>query len=263
MPVAEQKKISPKDLFDRIMLFFIKNPFRVLVMTVAVFICIACAVVGFRSSFTSSKDAAKQQTSDVFYQKVYDFSEAEHHVSSDITIYLDSLKEIQNLEVLHVVLHNYQSAKALHETTGILSNIPFITAEGDAWYRFTGQGVFTVDLSTCVTTVDEQRGSVLIQVASPSMRSHVTLKKKEEGEKGLGEKLYFSAGGILSQSSLEGGDDVKIMSAIAQRQMTDEARSNAQFYSLARESAKTTIVQLVRELNPHLPNLTVTVEFID
>ena len=53
------------------------------------------------------------------------------------------------------------------------------------------------------------------------------------------------------------------MTQKAQQNMTAKARSNPEYYAQAKTSAEKTITQLIKNLNPDLPDLTVEVEFTD
>ena len=131
-----------------------------------------------------------------------------------------------------------------------------LIGDAEAWIRFDGIGIFTVSLQNADFILDEQRKSVLVRVPSPVME-RVLIQQDED------DVLYTSDAGLFNNASDTGQQLVLSLTQKAQQDMTAKARSNPEYYAQAKASAEKTITQLIKNLNPDLPDLIVEVEFID
>lgn len=266
MPVAERNKLEPKgpepdseETKDHILLQFL-NPsvLRYLICFVGLILLAFCTfILGIQGTYHSAKDAAKQKTAENYYNAALELSESAHHLSNDITIRIQGITEIRNLEVLNVFLTDYQIWPEQEASGGILDAVtdPLI-GDAEAWIRFNGIGTFTIDLQNTDFILDEQRKSVLVRVPSPVME-RVLIQQDED------DVLYTSDAGLFNNASDTGQQLVLSLTQKAQQDMTAKARSNPEYYAQAKASAEKTITQLIKNLNPDLPDLTVEVEFID
>lgn len=266
MPVAERNKLEPKgpepdseETKDHILLQFL-NPsvLRYLICFLGLILLAFCTfTLGIQGTYHSAKDTAKQETEESFYNAVFELSESAHHLSNDITIQIQGITEIRNLEVLNVFLTDYQIWPEQETSGGVLDIVvdPLI-GDAEAWIRFDGIGTFTVSLQNADFILDEQRKSVLVRVPSPVME-RVLIQQDED------DVLYTSDAGLFNNASDTGQQLVLSLTQKAQQDMTAKARSNPEYYAQAKASAEKTITQLIKNLNPDLPDLTVEVEFID
>jgi hypothetical protein len=266
MPVAERNKLEPKgpepdseEIKEHILLQFL-NPsvLRYLICFLGLILLAFCTfILGIQGTYHSAKDTAKQETEESFYNAVFELSESAHHLSNDITIQIQGITEIRNLEVLNVFLTDYQVWPEQETSGGVLDIVvdPLI-GDAEAWIRFDGIGIFTVSLQNADFILDEQRKSVLVRVPSPVME-RVLIQQDED------DVLYTSDAGLFNNASDTGQQLVLSLTQKAQQDMTAKARSNPEYYAQAKASAEKTITQLIKNLNPDLPDLTVEVEFID
>ena len=266
MPVAERNKLEPKgpepdseEIKEHILLQFL-NPsvLRYLICFLGLILLAFCTfILGIQGTYHSAKDTAKQETEESFYNAVFELSETAHHLSNDITIQIQGITEIRNLEVLNVFLTDYQVWPEQETSGGVLDIVvdPLI-GDAEAWIRFDGIGIFTVSLQNADFILDEQRKSVLVRVPSPVME-RVLIQQDED------DVLYTSDAGLFNNASDTGQQLVLSLTQKAQQDMTAKARSNPEYYAQAKASAEKTITQLIKNLNPDLPDLIVEVEFID
>lgn len=266
MPVAERNKLEPKgpepdseETKEHILLQFL-NPsaLRYLICFLGLILLAFCTfILGIQGTYHSAKNTAKQETEESFYNAVFELSESAHHLSNDITIQIQGITEIRNLEVLNVFLTDYQIWPEQETSGGVLDIVvdPLI-GDAEAWIRFDGIGTFTVSLQNADFILDEQRKSVLVRVPSPVME-RVLIQQDED------DVLYTSDAGLFNNASDTGQQLVLSLTQKAQQDMTAKARSNPEYYAQAKASADKTITQLIKNLNPDLPDLTVEVEFID
>lgn len=266
MPVAERNKLEPKgpepdseEIKEHILLQFL-NPsvLRYLICFLGLILLAFCTfILGIQGTYHSAKDTAKQETEESFYNAVFELSESAHHLSNDITIQIQGITEIRNLEVLNVFLTDYQVWPEQETSGGVLDIVvdPLI-GDAEAWIRFDGIGIFTVSLQNADFILDEQRKSVLVRVPSPVME-RVLIQPDED------DVLYTSDAGLFNNASDTGQQLVLSLTQKAQQDMTAKARSNPEYYAQAKASAEKTITHLIKNLNPDLPDLSVEVEFID
>lgn len=266
MPIAEKNELKlknpkpdPEKGQERFLLkFFNPSVLRYLIcFLVLMLLAFGTFVLGVQRTYHSAKDAAKQKTAENYYNAALELSESAHHLSNDITIQIQGITEIRNLEVLNVFLTDYQIWPEQETSGGVLDIVvdPLI-GDAEAWIRFDGIGIFTVSLQNADFILDEQRKSVLVRVPSPVME-RVLIQQDED------DVLYTSDAGLFNNASDTGQQLVLSLTQKAQQDMTAKARSNPEYYAQAKGSAEKTIIQLIKNLNPDLPDLTVEVEFID
>lgn len=191
-----------------------------------------------QSAYQNSREDVREK----FYQAAYDFEEAKHHVSNDIVISIEDIREISKLEVLKV------------------SDTEFIIKKPDkdsairSWLEVQGIGVFTVDLMASEFIADFERQYVWVKIPQPVLSQ---CKVEETG------KQFWKNEGLANGSIGEGV-------ALAQEQLREgylcieEAmKQNRRFYDAAKKSAIQMIEALIRKWNPDLPDLQVEVNFVE
>jgi len=202
-----------------------------------VVLAVGCAALGMntlaagKSAAADAYETAKDQTADSvyqeFYQNSYDTAEAKHHVSNDITISIDSLKEESKLEVLKVNDVEYMIQDEEDET--IWSWITDIfTGDITTWIEVPGNGVFTVNLQTGEFIIDNQRKYVLIRVPNPELSEfsidYENVKLLEFDETG-------------HHSVKDGEELVREQLQDASTTLRQRIAANQRFYQSARDSA--------------------------
>lgn len=192
----------------------------------------------YSAAYESEKEAAYQE----LYQSAYERAEAKYHLSSKVLISIDSFEETEKLEVLEA------------------NHVEFITKNRDestdnitAWIEVTGKGKFVVDLKAAEFIVDNEHRYVLVRIPYPEL-TDITITNAVE-------KLFkddiwngsYSDGVHLAIDQLNDAD-VRIKKALM---------SNQYIYKNAQNVAVSMITNLVKELNPDIPDLIVEVEFMD
>lgn len=210
-------------------------------------------------SFNVAKDEAAEGVYQFFYDKSYEAAEKAHHVSNNVSISIGTLKEEQKLEVLKVSDVTYETPKPKDQNgfEGLIANITGIfDAEVVSWLEVPGNGVFTVNLQAGEFIIDEERQYVLIRVPNPELTEFAIDYENVE-------LLLFEEGGAFKNSAKYGVDKAVEQLQSAELTMMQNVNNNQEFYKRARESTEKMLMNLVKQLNPQLPNLLVEIEFID
>lgn len=208
---------------------------------------IACIMLNFalrttasaaKTAFSDSLKMKKEETYQVFYQKSYDIAEEKYHVANTVSISVEDVKEIAELEVLQV------------------SDIEYVHSEGNTkiWTAVKGHGVYTVDLSLSEFLVDNARQYVCVRVPSPQL-----------GRSGLDYEYenYLFEDGVFNGSTKKGVDLARNDLKNAQNQLQIKLTSTQIYYESAQKCAEEIIRNLVKNCNPDAIDLVVDVEFID
>ncbi len=234
----------------------------VVCIIVIVFCYIHTMTVGTASAiaeYQSVKQEVSDNVYDEFYQKAYDVSEKQHHVSNRISITLGSLKEQAKMEVLKISTMEYITPE--DDKSGIINNIlssisTIINGDVISWLEVPGYGVFTVDLRSSESVIDNERGYVLLRIPSPKL-SEFTIDYKNV------EILNFEDTGLFKNSAKVGVDTAQKQLQSAELTMRQNASSNQKYYRAAEECAEIVLSNLVKQLNPQIENLTIDVEFVE
>ena len=188
-------------------------------------------------AYETEKDAAYQ----ALYQSAFDRAEKNYHVSNNVVISIGSFEETEKLEVL----------KANH--------VEFITEDRDdnsgnvtAWLEVTGEGTFVVDLKAAEFVVDNEHRYVLVRVPYPEL-TNVTITDTQ--------KRWYEDD-LLNGSYSQGVDLALKQRNEASLQIQKSLMSNQYIYGNAQTVATSIIINLVKQLNPDIPDLTVEVEFV-
>jgi replicative DNA helicase len=238
--------------------------FAVIGCVVCIIVIVYCYIhtmsVGTASA-TEEYQSVKQEVADniydEFYQKAYDISEEQHHVSNRVSITLGSLKEQAKMEVLKISQMEYITSE--DDESGTINNVltsisTFFKGKFILWSGISGESKFTVDLQSSEFIIDNERGYVLLRIPSPELS-----KPKITNV----EVLYQEDKGIIKNSVKVGVDTTQEQLKSAEFKMWQSASSNQEYYRVAKESAERILTNLVKQLNPQIENLTVDVEFIE
>lgn len=205
---------------------------------------IANGVSTAKDSFSTSFEAAKDETYSQYHDMAFQYSEAEHHVSNDVTITIRAVKEKSALEVLRI------------------SDVVYIIDDGEetksgttSWLKVSGTGVFTVNLSAAEYVVDNERHYVLVRVPRPELdSSNISIDNFEA--------LYFSENTWSSSNSVKSGEDLaRNQLSEAKQNIQEDFEANEQYSKLAEASATSMLAALIRGINPDVEDLEVEVEF--
>ena len=210
-------------------------------------------------SFGTAKDEAIDEVYQIFYDKSFEAAEKEHHVSNNVSITIGDLREEQKLEVLKVSEVTYETPQPKDQGgfEGLITNITGVfSADVISWLEVPGNGVFTVNLQASEFIIDEERGYVLIRVPNPELTEFAIDYENVE-------LLLFEEGGAFKNSAKYGVDKAIEQLQSAELTMMQKVNNNQEFYKRARESTEKMLVNLIKQLNPQVDDLTVQVEFID
>lgn len=194
-------------------------------------------------SMKENYEIAEQNTYNTFYQTAFDFAEKQNHVSDRVSISVDGVREVSNLEVLTVDSSEFIIKDAYQNDKTV------------SWLEVKGTGVFTVDLSAGEFIVDSKRKYVLVKVPKP-----VLSKCKVSGTG----KSYFNNTSILSNGSVADGVQLTQTQLSEGRiKLEDSMKQSRRFHDAAMESSIHTIESLIQQWNPNIPDLQIEVEFIE
>ena len=108
----------------------------------------------FDDTFKSEKDAAYQK----IYEKYFTQAEEKYHVSNNVSISIEDLKETAKLEILTVTDTEYVIEDSATNDDGYVS-----------WLEVPGQGTYVIDLQSAEFVVDNERQSVLVIIPYPEL----------------------------------------------------------------------------------------------
>jgi len=222
-------------------------PVLIFVM-IGLLIVIVCLMTGGLSGITASANSAfqealeenRQEAYDKFYEASFKNAEEKNHVSNDVAITVKDIREEAQLEVLYV------------------NDIEYIMDDENGrtvWSSFAGHGVYTVNLMLSEFIVDSERQYVLARVPEPQL-SICDL----DGEY----KNYLYEDGKMWNGSIGEGVDLSVEHRRkALDMMQTKLITTQSYYESAENSARELISNIIKNLNPEIPELTVEVEFVN
>lgn len=197
-----------------------------------------------KDSFLDTFENTRNDTYTQYHDKAFSKSEAEHHVSNDVTISIRAVKEKSSLEVLRV------------------SDVVYIITDGTdnesdttSWLKVSGTGVFTVNLTAAEYVVDNERQHVLVRVPKPVLdSSNISIDNFET--------LYFAENIWRSDNSVKSGEALaRNQLSEAKQRIQEDFEVNEQYSKLAEASTESMLAALIKGINPEVENLQVEVEF--
>ncbi|MDD6032433.1 MAG: DUF4230 domain-containing protein [Oscillospiraceae bacterium] len=197
--------------------------------------------IGAKAISDSYQTARNQTTADV-YDSFYTAAEEYYHTTNDITIDIDSVCKVAQLEVLQVSDVEYVLQKGSNDNDNIT-----------AWLEVPGTGMFTVNLEASEFIVDSERQYVLVTLPQPVL-SQCTIDRANIEKLRFGNNIFndsVKAGEELLQQQLEEGEAL----------IRQSFSSNPQLLESARNAARSLVTGLVKSFNPDCPELVVEVEF--
>ena len=193
-------------------------------------------------AYASAKSIAADEAYNMFYDTAFASAERKYHVTNKVAIEVESVKEEAELEVLKVSDVEY----VIESKEDNENNI-------EAWIEFYGDGVYTVNMKASEFIIDSDRQYVLVRIPRPELTDcRIT---------GTNRLLWKS--GFFDKSYSVGTDLAVEMRAAGYAKLNNYMKSNTLFYKSAKESATLIITELIKKLNPELPDLVVEVEFVD
>ncbi len=218
-------------------------------------------------NFNSALAAERENTYDKFYNLGYDIGEKRSHISNDVLVDVNKIKEVEVLEVLDVSASDVKEYKFDNELTNpanvFLELVRFVTGEQvDApppeavvWLEGSCIGTYEIDLKSSEVIIDNANKYVLVRLPSPSLRfiSHDFEVKYFNNGTGTLRKVFDGS----AQRGLDAAiQDTADMTAHLHDILNDRDQSDH-----AREQAEILVVDLIKDLNSDVPDITVDVEF--
>jgi|GEM_PF-2567621 len=207
-----------------------------------------------QNAYAEAKMNKSEEVYQGFYNTAYGVSESKYHVSNEVSISVTGFKETAKLEVLKVDDIEYIVTDT-SKGEGILKWIEdTFTAKINTWTKVPASAVFTVNLEASEVIVDEDRQYVLVRVPAPQL-GEPTIDYKNV------ELLEFSSTGYQSVGA--GEDHIREQLEEATLLLRERMSTNQLFYKSAKASAVTLITNMIKALNPDLPDLEVEVLFFE
>ena len=198
----------------------------------------------FKNSYERNKTKTVEDIRNAAYKTVYDATEKANHVSNKVTITLEGIREKADLEVLQVDASYVYTSDEEDKSRG-----------HTIWYRIPGTGYFTVDMRMTEFIVDNERQHVLVRAPEP------TITKFNENYEKI-EELLFKGKTLVANGSIREGEEIAQKMVVRARiRMLKSLDTNISYYQAAKDSAKRLITNMIKALNPDMPNISVTVVF--
>jgi hypothetical protein len=195
-------------------------------------------------NYSAAYASEKVTAYDEKYKGYFDAAEKEYHVRNEVSIYIGDLKEEEKLEVLKV-----RDVEFIIEDKGDNSGNMV------SWLEVPGEGTFVVDIKASEFIIDNERHYVLVRVPYPEL-TNVMIDYAKVNKLLFKDKLFngnYREGEELAKQQLNKADLL----------IKKEFKSNQNFFLSAQEAEKSMICNLVKQLNPDVPGLTVIVEYME
>ena len=193
-------------------------------------------------AYHSTQEECAQSTDEAFYTTAFDYAEDHYHVSQNVTINIDSVRESAKLQVYRV----NDTVDVIHDKddNGIT-----------LWLEVCGDCVFTTDLQCAEFIVDQNRHYVLVRTPRPQIDGPVNLDYEKTqvlfyNNRKFNESIETGVN-LIDQHYKEGADLLETA-----------CKSNPAYVREAEKAAKRLIIQNVKKANPDIRDLTVDVEFM-
>ena len=194
-----------------------------------------------KSTYESSYNSEKERVYNSILERYRKAAEEKYRVSNDVSIHVESLREISRLRVLEVT-----------DTEYVVDNRGDNDGNIVAWLKVSGKANFVVDLQMAEFVIDSDRQHVLVKTQYPFLADEIEI---------TGEKPLLFKDDAFNGNYRQGDELREKQRREAMLLMEKEFVSNQRFYQSARDAAISSIECLVKQLNPNVPDLVVEVEF--
>ena len=235
-----KKQISPVIIMIVLILFFI------LLIALSGYILSQAFKVSTDNLVDTYNDTYKrvaEETEQKIYDKVFQTAEKKYHVSNEIKLSIDNVKELSKLEVLKV------------------SDVEFIMHEQsddkfDAWVAIPGNGIYTIDMNMCDFLIDNERNIVVTRLPEPELT--------EIGVDHEHIEIYNHGSTIINNGNYSDGTDIADADLKeGEKLIEEEFRNNQEYFRQAKVSAENFMINWIKSLNSDNEDLKVVVEFMD
>ena len=215
-----------------------------IVIAVQFVLAVLLGIFLFKRGYENSKNNTSEKIKTDTYNAVYGAAEQANHVSNRVTITLENIRERADLEVLEVESSYLYKSDATDKSNGLT-----------IWYKIPGKGSFTVDMRMAEYIIDNERHQVHVLAPAPA------ITKFEERNEAIEELFYKDDRFIVNGSVKQGTQIANKMLIAARQQMLTDLNINQRYFKAAEDSAVRLITNIIKALNPEMPDLKVTVEF--
>lgn len=208
--------------------------------------------IAAQNSFDEAVAEQAEQIEQKFYDTSFEIAERAHHVRNRATISIEGVQEKQNLQVLRVSEVAYRFYLENPEGNLFLTMWDKVMGEYQYIWEIRQDGIFSVNLQAAEFITDPVRQMVLVRLPMPELTSMEDRSPKEA--------VYEHEGVLKQLTETEVSLPLKEQQAAVQ-EIREKILSNESYLAQAQNQATMLLENLIRQLNPHLPDLKITVEF--
>jgi len=199
----------------------------------------------YLTAYNTAYDTAKNSTYEKYRQAGHDVGYENYHVKNEVDIYVGDIQECSNLEIMKVSDFDYA-----------ISNKSDNAEKIDSVFEVTVTGTYCVNMQLSEFIIDNKNNSVTVRVPNPVLTDFTSKY----------EMLYFSKNGtilnIFDKGNYREGEDFAIQQLTeCKAEIMHSLEYNQENNRNAEESARSVLTNIIKRLNPEIPDLKVYIEF--
>lgn len=202
---------------------------------------------GLAAGMTAYENAKVQAANEVYqayYDSSYSYAEKKHHVSNHVLINIEEVTEVNRLDVLEASYNTVAVENSKDNDSGTFS-----------WLSMTGSAVYYVNLDTAEYIIDQPRSTVIVRLSKPAFE----YRQIDE----IDELATHTKHKVLNGSVADGSSIANDLIQKGNDEIQSELAGNQENPIKAQEAAKVLITSLVKQANPEIHDLHVSVEFME
>lgn len=199
----------------------------------------------YLTAYNTAYDTTKNSTYEKYRQAGHDAGYENYHVKNEVDIYVGDIQECSNLEIMKVSDFDYATSNKSENSEKI-----------DSVFEVTVTGTYCVNMQLSDFIIDNKNKIVTVRVPNPAL-TNFTSKY---------EMLYFSKNGtildIFDNGNYREGEDFAIQQLTeCKAEIMHSLEYNQENNRNAEESARSVLTNIIKRLNPEIPDLKVYIEF--
>ncbi len=199
----------------------------------------------YLTAYNTAYDTTKNSTYEKYRQAGHDAGYENYHVKNEVDIYVGDIQECSNLEIMKVSDFDYATSNKSENSEKI-----------DSVFEVTVTGTYCVNMQLSEFIIDNKNKIVTVRVPNPAL-TNFTSKY---------EMLYFSKNGtildIFDNGNYREGEDFAIQQLTeCKAEIMHSLEYNQENNRNAEESARSVLTNIIKRLNPEIPDLKVYIEF--
>lgn len=199
----------------------------------------------YLTAYNTAYDTTKNSTYEKYRQAGHDAGYENYHVKNEVDIYVGDIQECSNLEIMKVSDFDYATSNKSENSEKI-----------DSVFEVTVTGTYCVNMQLSEFIIDNKNKIVTVRVLNPAL-TNFTSKY---------EMLYFSKNGtildIFDNGNYREGEDFAIQQLTeCKAEIMHSLEYNQENNRNAEESARSVLTNIIKRLNPEIPDLKVYIEF--